>query len=78
VSGCDDAVVHGKNGYIVPIGNADTFAGCVKEIISNVGLAADMGRESRRLIQALVERYSDPKLQVRIWEDVLLRSGNLQ
>jgi glycosyltransferase involved in cell wall biosynthesis len=78
VSGCDDAVVNGKNGYIVPIGNADTFAGCVKEIISNVGLAADMGRESRRLIQALVERYSDPKLQVRIWEDVLLRSGNLQ
>ena len=73
VSGADDAVVHGKNGYIVPIGDTGAFSNALSELIQHPDRAAEMGRESRLHVQELVARYSDSGLQVRIWEDVLSR-----
>jgi glycosyltransferase involved in cell wall biosynthesis len=73
VSGADDAVVHEKTGYIVPIGDAAAFSNALIELMEHPDRAAEMGRLGRVHIQQLVAGYSDPKMQVRIWEGVVGR-----
>jgi glycosyltransferase involved in cell wall biosynthesis len=73
VSGSDDAVVHGKNGYIVPVGDSIAFSNALSELLHHPERALEMGRASRIHIQELVDRYSDSRMQVRIWTDVLSR-----
>ena len=75
VSGSDDAVIHGKTGYIVPIGDAAAFSEALIELMEHPDRAAEMGRQSRRHMQQLVARYGDPKMQVRIWEGIVGRAG---
>jgi len=73
VSGADDAVVHQKTGYIVPIGDVDGFSRALMELIENPVKAGEMGRHARVHIQHLIARYTDPRMQVRIWEGVVER-----
>ena len=75
VSGSDDAVIHGKTGYIVPIGDAAAFSEALIDLMEHPDRAAEMGRQSRRHMQQLVARYGDPKMQVRIWEGIVGLAG---
>jgi glycosyltransferase involved in cell wall biosynthesis len=73
VSGSDDAVVSGENGYIVPIGDVDAFSTALLQLVENPEQSREMGLRSRLHVQELVSRYSDPYLQIRIWEGALSR-----
>jgi len=76
VSGSDDAVVDGRTGRIVPIDDTEAFSRALTGLISHPDRAAGMGVEARRHIQSLVARYSDPELQVRIWEGTVSRASS--
>ena len=71
VSGSDDAVVDGETGYIVPVGDVAGFARSLSDLVSHPERAAEMGRRARQHMQNFVDRYKDPRLQVRIWQRVL-------
>lgn len=73
VSGSDDAVVDGKTGRIVPIGDVEGFRRALTQLIENPERAEGMGREARRHMRSLVARYGDSALQLRIWEGLVSR-----
>ncbi len=49
--GCRDTVVDGLNGILVPPGDARALAAAMRRFVDDPGLAARMGRESRRLAE---------------------------
>ncbi|ANM29057.1 hypothetical protein ABI59_04795 [Acidobacteria bacterium Mor1] len=49
--GCrDDLVQHGRTGFVFPRGDAGKLAGHLRDLLTDRGLAARMGREARELI----------------------------
>lgn len=46
--GCREVVLHGVNGFLVPIKSAASLAEAILQLISNGDLRVQMGRESRR------------------------------
>jgi glycosyltransferase involved in cell wall biosynthesis len=63
VSGAEDIVQNGENGYIVPVGNTDQLAAGICRVFSDLELARNMGKKSRALaldrfdMSRIVERY---------------------
>lgn len=57
VSGNEDLVLDGRNGRLVPPGQAERLAEALIEVLSNRAAARAMGRESRRVIE---EQYQMP------------------
>jgi glycosyltransferase involved in cell wall biosynthesis len=53
VRGCRQAVRHGTNGFLVPLGDLRALARAVSMILSNPALARRLGEQGRR--RALVE-----------------------
>lgn len=49
--GCRDTVEEGVNGFKVPVGDPAALGGAMERFISDPGLAASMGKESRRLAE---------------------------
>lgn len=52
IRGCREAVVHGKNGLIVPPKNSDELANALKQLLSNPQLRLDYGKNSREIVEA--------------------------
>ncbi len=52
--GCRETVVHGHNGLIVPVGNAQKLADAMRELAKAPGTVHAMGKASRRLAE---EKY---------------------
>lgn len=75
VSGSDDAVVEGENGFVVPIGDAAAFAARVETVAGDPERARRMGAHGRERMRALAERYGDPRVQVEIWRRVQAPAG---
>jgi glycosyltransferase involved in cell wall biosynthesis len=48
VRGCRQAVRHGRNGFLVPLGDVRALAQAVSRILGNPALAARLGEEGRR------------------------------
>jgi L-malate glycosyltransferase len=63
VSGAEDVVSNGRNGYLTPITDPRELAKAVCEVLSNIPAAQRMGEESRRIavetfdMARVVERY---------------------
>jgi glycosyltransferase involved in cell wall biosynthesis len=55
VGGCEESVLHGDNGYIFKLGNADNLAKLLKQLIDSSDLREQMGRKSRILYE---ERFT--------------------
>ncbi|SCW72541.1 Glycosyltransferase involved in cell wall bisynthesis [Sphingobium faniae] len=53
--GCREPVVHGDNGWLVPVRDPQSLAAHIMRFIEEPGLAARMGRRSREIA---VDRYS--------------------
>lgn len=69
--GCRDVVEHGKNGYLVPVRDANSLAERMKEFIANPELAQKMGQEGRkRAVEMFDERIVFEKT-LAIYEEVL-------
>ena len=45
--GCRDTVIDGKNGFIIPIKDAEALASALKKLIDNPNLRQTMGRNAR-------------------------------
>ncbi len=48
VGGIPDLVIHGKNGYLVPVGDVETLAARIKELLDDSGKREEMGNTGRR------------------------------
>lgn len=71
VSGSDDVVLDGKSGYILPVDDLQRFVSRIVELLNEPDLAAGMGLVGKRHMQDLVQRYTGPTHQIRIWEDLV-------
>ena len=52
--GCRETVRHGRNGFLVPVGDAEALATALERFILSPSLIPEMGQESRRMA---VEKY---------------------
>ncbi len=68
--GCRETVVHGTNGFLVPIRNVDALADAMVTLAQDVALRARMGEESRRMA---VAKYD----AVAVARDTILKAGLL-
>ena len=48
VGGIPDLVIHGKNGYLVPVGDVETLSASIKELLDDSGKREKMGNMGRR------------------------------
>lgn len=51
--GCRETVTNGKNGFIIPIQNADKLAECLKILINDKNKRTEMGLASRQLAETV-------------------------
>ncbi len=49
--GCRETVIHGKNGFLVPIQSAESLASAMEIFIKDTALIISMGRESRDIVE---------------------------
>jgi len=70
--GCRETVVHGENGFLVPVKDADALAEAMEKFIQKPDLAESMGRESRRIAE---EKYDVHKVNRVIMEAMGLKSS---
>jgi glycosyltransferase involved in cell wall biosynthesis len=54
--GCREAVEHGRNGFLVPPGDARALQDALAKLLHSAQMRENMGRESRRIAE---ERFSD-------------------
>jgi len=69
--GCRETVQEGRNGFLVPVRNAETLAERMERFIEHPELIARMGEESRRIA---VEKYDVHKVNEVIMDVMGLRS----
>lgn len=55
IAGQSDYLHDGETGFYVPPGDADALRSCIQQLLENPALAAEMGRNARRLME---ERYT--------------------
>ncbi len=76
VSGCTDAIVHNRSGFVIGQGDVAGFADRVIELLENPQSAVEMGREGQQVMQRLAgERLRFDQLQVDVWKNLSLRTG---
>lgn len=63
VRGCREVVVHGRNGFIVPLGDAAALADAIVRILEDAPLAGRMARDAR---QMAVERFDERSVATRL------------
>ncbi|MBN2689829.1 MAG: glycosyltransferase family 4 protein [Gammaproteobacteria bacterium] len=51
VPGCREIVINNKNGYLVPVKNAQALADSIRKLITNPSLVESMGKASRKLVE---------------------------
>jgi glycosyltransferase involved in cell wall biosynthesis len=56
IRGCREAVVQGRNGLLVPLGDISSLAGAIVELLTDRDKARHMGEEGRRLA---LERFDE-------------------
>jgi glycosyltransferase involved in cell wall biosynthesis len=56
VPGCCEAVQHGRNGLLVPLGDVEALAAAILRLLAGPGEARRLGREGRRLA---LERFDE-------------------
>jgi len=61
--GCRETVVHGENGFLVPVKNAQALADAMLQFIQQPELAATMGQCSRALAE---EKYDVRKVNAHM------------
>lgn len=55
--GCKETVIHGENGFIVPIKNVDELVVSMKKFIDNPSLIVDFGKQSRKIAMDKYDVY---------------------
>jgi glycosyltransferase involved in cell wall biosynthesis len=63
IRGCREAVVHGENGLLFPVGNADALARSLIELLGDDERRAQMGATGRRIAE---DRFDEQKVFDRV------------
>ncbi len=72
VSGCNDGVIDGQNGFIVAQDDPAGLVARTIELLDDPGLRREMGERGRHLVQELAEKQELYNLlQVRVWAEIL-------
>ena len=69
--GCKDTVVDGKNGFIIPVKNADALAVALKRLIDNPILRRSMGANARKFAEERFDVRDVVETHLQVYEDVL-------
>ena len=70
--GCKETVIHGKNGFLVPVRNAEALAAAMEQFILHPDLIDDMGRASRSMAE---ERFDVHKINQAILREMGIVCG---
>lgn len=71
VPGCREAVVHGKNGLLVPFGDVAGLAGALETLLTNHGMRKRMGKEGRLMAMREFSQELVAAQTIRVWAEVL-------
>lgn len=71
VSGSDEALVHGRTGYVVPVGAKELLAERLATLVSDEVLRRKMGLAAREHIRNRLDPSSNTAQQFAIWENLL-------
>ena len=66
--GCRETVIHGKNGFLVPIKDAGELAEAMFRFVEMPGLIAEMGKCSRKLVENKYDVHEVNKVMLREME----------
>ena len=75
IRGCREAVEHGRNGLLVPLGDAHALAEAVMDLLSDSQKARRMGQAGQRMAQ---ERFNEQRVFDRVkseYADLLQTKG---
>ncbi len=77
IRGCREAVVHGQNGLLVPLGDVPALAEAITDLLTNREKARKMGEQGRRLA---IERFDEREVFVKVRNEYmrLLREKGLE
>lgn len=64
INGSNEIIVHGRNGLIVPVKNADALFDAMQELTDNTARRKEMAARSR---EAILDRYD----QLLLWKEIL-------
>lgn len=71
--GCRETVVHGKNGFLVPIQSAESLASAMEVFIKDTSLIVSMGRESRNIVE---QKYDVRKVNEFMLAEMKIHSSS--
>jgi glycosyltransferase involved in cell wall biosynthesis len=63
IRGCREAVEHGRNGLLVPLGDVQALAGTISELLTDREKALRMGQEGRRMA---MERFDERAVHEKV------------
>ncbi|MCL4263423.1 MAG: glycosyltransferase family 4 protein [Anaerolineae bacterium] len=63
IRGCREAVTHGRNGYLTPLGDGDALATAILDLLTNKDKARQMGQNGR---QMAVEQFDEQLVFARV------------
>ena len=76
VSGCSDAIVPNRSGFVVDQGDLDGFTKRVVELLEDPSKAVEMGRKGQQVMNQLAgERLRFDQMQVDVWKSLSLGTG---
>jgi len=70
VGGIPDLVVHGKNGYLIPVGDVENLAVRIKEFLDDPGKREKMGNAGRGYAAGYSSEKMSEKID-RLYHDLL-------
>ena len=76
IPGNREVVIDGKNGLLVPVGDAIALSKALERLISNTALRREMGMKGRELVE---RRFGQDKINARtiaVYEDALEKMGS--
>ena len=66
--GCRETVIHGRNGYLVPVRDADRLTNAMGKLVGDHRRIEEMGLQSRQIAENL---YDVGKVNQQLWREVL-------
>lgn len=69
--GCRDTVVHGTNGYMIPIKDSDALAMALKKLIDNPELRQAMGKNAREFAVGKFDINDVVKVHLDVYEKII-------
>ncbi len=55
IRGCREAVTHGRNGYLTPLGDVDALAAAILDLLADKDKAQQMGQHGRQIAEELFD-----------------------